>query len=85
MKQREHQRNIYNRKVTFAREAIHYVGLIDNISAGGVHVITDQAADMPAGEAITLTLSNAEKEKTTRNAVIIWADATGFGAKFISS
>jgi len=49
-----------------------------------VHVITNQTMGMTTGDPITITLANAEKEKATKRATIIWADATGFGAKFVA-
>jgi chorismate synthase len=84
MDKRQHKRNIYNRKVSFVFESTHHTGIIDNISADGVHVITNQTMGMTTGDPITITLANAEKEKATKRATIIWADATGFGAKFVA-
>ena len=82
MGNRKHKRNIYNRKVTFSFAAVDYVGTIDNISPEGVHVITDTPVKIKEGEAIHITLAYADKEKDIKEAEIIWADDSGFGAKF---
>jgi len=84
MGKRKHPRNIFNRKVTFSVEAASYVGTIDNISTGGVHVITDQPVKMKAGEDVTITLGYADSKTDIKVGRIIWADDSGFGAKFIS-
>ena len=84
MKDRKHIRNIYNRKVAFSIEAVDHFGTIDNISAGGVHIITDQPVKLQEGDAVIITLAYADMGKDIKDARIIWADDSGFGAKFIA-
>ena len=82
MAKRKHSRNIYQRKVVFSIEAVDYEGTIDNISIGGVHVMTDRPIKMEAGDNLTITLVDADINKDVKTARIIWADDSGFGAKF---
>jgi len=82
MGNRKHKRNIFNRIVTFSVEDVDYTGTIDNISPGGVHVITDTPLKIKEGEDIIITLAHADMEKDIREAKILWADDSGFGAKF---
>jgi hypothetical protein len=82
MGNRKHKRNIFNRSVTFTVEDVDYVGTIDNISPEGVHVITDAPVRITEGEDITITVANADMEKDIKVGKIIWADESGFGAKF---
>jgi hypothetical protein len=84
MGKRKHRRNIYNRKIAFSSDSASYMGTIDNISAGGVHVITDQPVKMKAGERIVITLAYADMKKDIKPARVIWADDSGFGAKFLN-
>ena len=82
MGNRKYKRNIFNRKVAFSVAAADYMGTIDNISPDGVHVITDMPVRIQEGEDITITVANADMEKDVKVGKIIWADDSGFGAKF---
>jgi hypothetical protein len=84
MGKRKHKRNIFNRSVSFSVEDVDYNGIIDNISPEGVHVITDTPVRIKEGEDIIITVANADMEKHTKVGRIIWADDSGFGAKFRS-
>jgi hypothetical protein len=79
---RKYQRNIYNRKVSYSFEAVDYRGTIDNISPDGVHVITDTPVRIGVGDTVVITLASADMEKDVKQARIVWADRSGFGAKF---
>ena len=82
MRNRKHKRNIFNRKVAFSVATVDYMGTIDNISPDGVHVITKTPVKLKEGEAIIITVAYADMEKDIKEAKIIWADDSGFGAKF---
>jgi hypothetical protein len=82
MGNRKHKRNIFNRQVAFSVAAVDYMGTIDNISPEGVHVITETPVKIKEGEAINITVAYADMQKDIKEAEIIWADDSGFGAKF---
>ena len=82
MSNRKYQRNIYNRKVSFSAAAVDYMGTIDNISPDGVHIITETAVTIGVGDTVMITLASADMGEDVKKAKIIWADESGFGAKF---
>jgi hypothetical protein len=82
MSNRKYQRNIYNRKVSYSVAAVDYMGTIDNISSDGVHIITETPVKIGKGDTVMITLASADMEKDIKEAKIIWADESGFGAKF---
>lgn len=79
---RKNRRNIYNRVVAFSVSGSSHSGTIDNISSSGVHVIIREPVTIREGDDISLTLVCADLEEDVRAARVIWADDSGFGAKF---
>lgn len=82
MENRRDKRNIFNRMVAFTVSGVAYRGTIDNISSRGVHVIVDEPVSIEEGDDISITIAYADSEQDVKTARVVWADASGFGAKF---
>ena len=81
---RKNTRGTYTREVIFTVGDIEYHGFIENMSAGGVFIKTDES--LSVGKAVEMTFPLSDKAKqVTFHAKIIRNTDDGIGVKFLKS
>ena len=81
---RKHKRSTFTREVIFTVEGIDYHGFIENLSAEGVFIKTDESISV--GKEVVLMFSVSDKINQLKfYGKIIWNGDDGIGVKMFGS
>jgi PilZ domain len=82
LERRNHQRHFYSGHVFFATKNRLHEGRLLNYSQSGLLIKSEQM--LAAGELITVAVPYTDNEQAKRQAIVIWCNRRGMGAKFVT-